>query len=399
MKRKGRHPHKALKAISLNTPIAPGRYADGNGLYLVVDPSGAKRWVLRTVVHGARRDMGLGGLATVKLTEARDKAAAYRKEAREGRDPFMLKARESAPVPTFEEAAVHVHKERAGAWKNAKHAGQWINTLKEYAFPIFGSIRVDYIDSSHVLKALSPIWLAKPETARRLRQRIGVVLNWAKAARFRAAENPVIGIGEALPKQPNDKAHHAALPYSQVPAFLGELHAFPMDEGAKLAFELLILTATRTNELLQAQWPEFDHDAGVWTIPAKRMKSGKEHRIPLAPRCMEILRRSREIGHGSAFVFPGRNTHQPLSNMVFLMALRRLGKSVTAHGFRSSFRDWAAERTHFPREVCEAALAHVVENKVEAAYRRTDLFDLRKALMEAWAAFAASGQASFLKAD
>jgi integrase len=388
LKPKGRHPHKRLKPIGISKKTKPGRYADGGGLYLVVDPSGAKRWVLRVVVHGKRRDMGLGGVLNVSLVEARDLADKYRKIARAGSDPFLEKKRED--VPTFEEAAKHVYAQRVASWRNEKHREQWLGSLKSFAFPIIGSIRVSHIDSSHVLNVLSPIWLRKPETARRVRQRIGTVLKWATAARHRSGENPVNGIEEALPDQPNNKEHHEALPYADVPTFIGELRRSKLREGSKLGLEMLILTATRTGELVSAEWLEFDLDDAVWTIPAVRMKAKKSHQVPLSPRCIEILRRAKEIGRGSKYVFPSRNPEKPLSNMVFLMGLRRMQKTFTAHGFRSSFRDWAAEKTNFPNAVCEAALAHTVKDKVEAAYLRTRFFDLRRELMNTWAGFVAT---------
>lgn len=385
MKRKGQHPHRALSAVRVNSIKAPGRYADGNGLYLLVDPSGAKRWILRTVVRGrGRTDIGLGGLSLTSLAEARDKAATLRKVARAGNDP-ILERRRAVAAPTFEEAARKVHAEHAATWKNEKHADQWINTLEEYAFPILGSRPVNLIDTPDVLKVLAAIWLTKPETARRVRQRINVVLDWAKAAGHRTGDNPVAGVAKALPKQANGVTHHAATLYAEVPAFITKLRACDAQEPVRLAFEFLILTATRTSEVLAATWAEINGE--TWTIPAARMKAKREHRVPLSPRCLAILKRAKELG-GDGFIFPGRTKGKPLSNMAFLMTLRRLGVDTTAHGFRSSFRDWTAERTNFPRDVCEMALAHTVQDKTEAAYRRGDLFDKRRELMASWAAYA-----------
>jgi integrase len=223
-----------------------------------------------------------------------------------------------------------------------------------------------------------------------VRQRIGTVLDWAKAAGFRSGDNPVAGVAKGLPKQTDRGDHHAALPYEDVPSFVQRLRGSDNGEVVRLAFEFLILTASRTSEVLEAKWSEFDLQQRVWTLPANRMKAGRTHRVPLVKRTLEILDRAKETGGGSEYVFPGRDGSKPLSNMVFLMALRRMKLDITAHGFRSSFRDWAAEQTNFPREVCEAALAHSVENKVEAAYRRGDLFRKRRELMTAWADFAAS---------
>ncbi|MDZ3835931.1 MAG: tyrosine-type recombinase/integrase [Rhodospirillales bacterium] len=363
----------------------PGRYADGNGLYLLIDHNGAKRWLLRIVVQGRRRDIGLGSCRLVTLAEARDKALEYRRIARSGGDPVAKKREAQRVVPTFEQAARIVHQEHRDAWRNSKHVAQWISSLNQYAFPTIGDLRVDHIDTPHVLKVLSPIWLEKPETARRVRQRIAAVLDWAKAHRYRSGDNPVEEVAKALPKQPDKRGHFTALPYSAVPRFLTALRASAVGEPTLLAFEFLILTAARTNEVLGATWDEVDLDAALWTVPAERMKSGRTHRVPLPSRCLEILRCAREIGAGGHFIFPGRSPTRPLSNMVFLMALRRLGVSATPHGFRSAFRDWAAEQTNTPRDVCEMALGHVIANKVEAAYNRSDLFEKRRRLMDDWA--------------
>jgi integrase len=389
-KRSGRHPEKALSAMGIKALKTPGRFADGNGLYLVVDPSGAKRWVLRTVVQGRRRDIGLGSLSLTSLSEARDEAARLRKTARSGGDPLAERRRARRTMPTFRVAAESVHKAHSVAFKNAKHRNQWLASLKADVFPVFGEQPVDQIHASDVLKALAPIWLTKPETARRLRQRIRTVFDWAKASGFRSGDNPVDGIAKVLPKQPTSRHHHAALPFVDVPGFISALRQSREGETVRLAFELMILTATRTSEILNATWDEFDLQKKVWRIPGARMKAGVEYRIPLSERAAEILNRAKTIGEGTHYVFPGRVGEKPLSNMVFLMALRRMKRDdLTAHGFRSSFRDWAAECTNSPRAVCEAALAHTVRDKTEAAYHRTDLFDRRRELMSQWALFAA----------
>ncbi len=384
---RGKHPDKALTSVQVRALKVPGRYADGNGLYLVVEPSGSKRWLLRTVVESRRRDIGLGGASLVTLAEAREKAHAYRKLARDGGDPLAERRKARATVPTFAEAAEQVHAEHKASWENPKHVQQWIRTLETYANPHFGTRRVDQIATPDVLRALAPIWLTKPETARRVRQRIGTVLNWAKAAGHRSGENPVDGVAKGLPKQGGEVEHHAALPYAEVPSFVARLRSSDSGEVARLAFEFLILTALRTSEVLGARWQEIDEAEKVWTVPADRMKKRRVHRVPLSPRASEILDRAKLLAGDSPFIFPGRSPAKPMSNMVFSMALRRMNVPVTAHGFRSSFRDWAAEETRYPREVAEAALAHVVENRVEAAYRRGDLLEKRRELMEAWATF------------
>jgi len=393
---KGMHKQKSLSAVFIRSVANAGRYGDGNGLYLIVDPSGAKRWMLRTVVMGKRSDIGLGGLSLVSLAEAREKAARMRKIARQHGDPLAERRKEQRLVPTFEQAAREVHKSHSASWKNAKHKQQWINTLTDYVFPIFGSLRVDQVHTPEVLKALSPIWLKKPETARRVRQRIKTVFDWAKASGFRSGDNPVEDISKGLPKQPNTQTHHAALPYAEIPTFIKALRKTDASKAAQLAFEFLILTATRTNEVINATWNEIDLKSKTWTIPSSRMKATREHRIPLSRCCIEILKETRKISNDSPYVFTNPVTGKPLSNMVFLMLLRRMKQDITAHGFRSSFRDWASERTNIPRDVCEAALAHSLKDKTEAAYNRTDLFDKRRELMESWAAFVTRKQADVI---
>jgi integrase len=391
-----RHPDKALNAVRVNALKEEGRYADGNGLYLVVDPSGAKRWLLRTMVHGRRRDIGLGSTRLVTLADAREQARALRRIARDGGDPLEAKRQAAKVIPTFAEAAQQVHAEHSAAWRNAKHGDQWINTLTVFAFPHIGQRRLDQIGTSDILNVLSPVWLTRPETARRVRQRLKTVFDWAKVKGFRSDGNPVEAIEKALPRQGDRRGHFAAMPYAEVPAFIRDLRQSETGEGAKLALEFLILTATRTSEVLQARWEEIDHEKKVWTIPAARMKGGREHRVPLSPRALDILTAAKALNSDDHLVFAGRSAAKPMSNMVFLMALRRMKVAVTAHGFRSAFRDWAAERTNMPREVCEAALAHVVKDKTEAAYRRGDLFEKRRDLMDTWAAYLATTSATVI---
>jgi integrase len=382
-----KHPHKALSAVRVNSLSVPGRYGDGNGLYLIVDPSGAKRWVLRTMVHGKRRDIGLGGLRLVSLAEARDKAVQYRKLAREGGDPVELRRKTQARAPTFADAAQVILQQHRAGWRNEKHAAQWLASLRLHIFPAIGDKRVDQIETADVLGVLSPIWLSKPETARRLRQRISTILNWAKAAGHRTGDNPVDGVTKGLPRQSERRTHFSAIPYSQVPSFVGELQQANTGRFARLAFEFLILTAARTNEVLKARWSEVDFERRVWAVPADRMKAGREHRVPLSPRSFVLLQTARELSYESPYIFPGQRPDAPMSNMIFLMVLRRMGATFTAHGFRSAFRDWASECTNFSREVCEMALAHSVRDKTEAAYRRGDLFTKRSELMFAWDQF------------
>ncbi len=393
MKPKGSHPQKALTAAAIRNKSAPGKYSDGSGLYLVVDPSGNKRWLLRITVRGKRRDIGLGGWPTVSLADARESATAMRLVARKGGDPLADRRKRSEAPPSFREASKQVHAEHKASWKNAKHASQWLKTLESYAFPYFADMPVNEIGTAEVLTALSPIWLTKSETARRVRQRIGTVLDWAKANGYRVQENAVRSVTKGLPKQSKSDWHHSSLPYSELPAFLPKLRAYTGSRSSVLAFEFLILTATRTNEVIRATWSEFDLERKEWIIPAERMKAKKVFRVPLPKRALEILAEAREIDRDGRFVFPGRRPGKPLSQMAFLMILRRINQAITAHGFRSTFRDWAAERTNIPREVCEAALAHTVRNRTEAAYMRTDQLEKRRKLMDAWAKFATTTKA------
>jgi integrase len=387
-KPRGRHPDKRLTAVGVRNMKTPGRYHDGNGLCLFVDDSGAKRWLLRTVVAGKRRDIGLGSVQVVGLADAREEAARLRKLARAGGDPLAERRLARVSVPTFKEAAIKVHAAHAATFRNPKHKADWLSSLEMYAFPHFGKTRVDDITAADVLTALNEIWLKRPETARRVRQRLRAVFDWAKASGFRPGDNPVDGVVRALPRHKGDKVHHTALPYADVPAFVTMLHEADATEATKLAFEFMILTATRTSEVIGARWEEIDRDARCWTIPAARIKAGREQRVPLAPRCMELLDRAAAIADGGPYVFPGRYPKRALSNTVFLMLLRRVKRDdITGHGFRSSFRDWCAERTRFPRAVAEAALAHVVKDRTEAAYLRTEFFDQRRSLMNTWAAF------------
>lgn len=367
--------------------LGPGRHGDGAGLYLVVDPSGARRWIVRVTVKGQknakgaplRTDFGLGGADVVSLNQARERALEYRRMAKSGLNPRFNAKRE---VPTFEELAGQVHIDRLPTWKNEKHGAQWLNTLRDYAFPKIGRMPVDAIGQPEVLMCLSPVWTEKHETARRLAQRIKIVLDVARSRGFREGENPVTAVKEAgvLPKVKAKVEHHDAMPWRDVPAFCAELEE--RSATAAKALQFAILTACRTSEVLGMTWDELDLDARLWTIPAARMKGGVQHRVPLTDEMLRILEPMKALG--SAFVFEGQKRHRPLSNMSMLMLLRRMGRGeFTVHGFRSSFRDWAAE-TGAPREVAEAALAHRVGSDVERAYARSDLLERRRELMAAW---------------
>lgn len=384
----GKHPRNALNPKKIAALKEPGRYADGGGLYLVVTPNGTRQWILRTVVKGRRRDMGLGSAQLVSLADARDLALKYRRIARNGGDPILERRKADMQVPTFSEAAKQVHKERLPTWKNAKHAAQWLSTLEEYAYPVLGDLPVSDIESGDVLKVLLPIWNTKEETARRVRQRIGTVLDWAAASNYRAIGNPTHAIAKALPKQKKKVVHHKALPYADVPDALKLARAADAMPSVRLGLEFLILTVSRTGEVLEATWDEVDLKKKIWTVPEGRMKSEAEHRVPLSDRCVEILAEARKLDPDSPFIFPGRSRGKPLSNMALLSFLQgTLNLDTTTHGFRASFRDWAGEQTNYPREVCERALAHSNKDRVEAAYKRTDFLEKRRALMDDWAQF------------
>ncbi|MFY1712072.1 tyrosine-type recombinase/integrase [Tritonibacter mobilis] len=368
--------------------LGPGRHGDGSGLYLVVDPSGARRWIVRVTVKGQknakgaplRTDFGLGGADVVTLPQARERALEYRRMAKSGLNPRYNAKRE---IPTFEELSRQVHIDRLPTWKNPKHGQQWLNTLRDYAFPKIGRMPVDAIGQPEVLMCLSPIWTEKHETARRLAQRIKAVLDVARASGFKEGENPVTALREleALPKVKAKVQHHDAMPWQDVPAFYAELEG--RSATAAKALQFTILTACRTSEVLDMTWDELDLEQKLWVIPAERMKCGVQHRVPLTDEMLRILKPMKALA--SAYVFEGQKRHRPLSNMSMLMLLRRMGRAeFTVHGFRSTFRDWASEVAGAPREVAEAALAHQFGSQVERAYARSDLLEQRKSLLDKW---------------
>jgi integrase len=389
-----------LTAMTAQKLKEPGRYADGGGLYLQIGPTGGKSWLFRYTRRGKAREMGLGAFNALSLADARDAAASVRQTLATGADPLeereaerkRQEAEASSGITFSECSSAYIEAHKSG-WRNEKHAAQWSATLKTYAEPVFGTLPVQAVDLEKVLKVLEPIWQTKAETAARLRGRIEAILDWAAVRGYRSADNPARWKGhldKLLP--PRSKVqrvqHHPALPYEEIGAFMAALRK--REGGAARALEFTILTASRTSEALNARWDEFDLDAKVWNIPGERMKAGKDHRVPLSEAAMAVLAKMAEVRQG-AFVFPGQKKERPLSNMVFLQLLKRMERSdLTAHGFRSTFRDWADERTAFAREVAEMALAHTIGDKVEAAYRRGDLFDKRWELMEAWAGFCAT---------
>jgi len=386
-----------LTAMAVTHARKPGLYADGAGLYLRVSRNGSKSWAFRFMLNGKPREMGLGGLTKVSLADARRKATDTRRTLSDGYDPVTLRQEEAARRATAEklttahamtfdkcaEAYISAHEI---SWRNEKHRQQWRNTLTTYVSPVFGGASVQTVDIDLVMKVIEPLWSAKTETARRVRGRIEVILDWARVRGYRSGENPARWRGNLdhlLPARSKVRAvrHHAALPHSEIGAFMQDLGK--MEGASAAALEFLILTVARTGEIIGARWPEIDLKNSIWVVPAARMKSGREHRVPLSLAAIAVIRRM--AGSKEDFVFPGRSPGTPLSNMALLMTLGRMNRgNITAHGFRSTFRDWAAECTNFPRDVVEMALAHVIEDKTEAAYRRGDLFEKRRRLMDAW---------------
>jgi integrase len=388
----------------------PGRHADGGGLFLLVKDTGKRSWLFRYNAGEKVRDMGLGaatGPNAVKLAEVREAAASLRKMVREGKDPLAerariaaeeaAKAQEGAAVAmTFKTVAeAYIETNKAG-WRNAKHRAQWASTLETYAFPKMGDLPVADVGMAHVWAVLQPIWTAKPETASRVRGRIEAVLDYARARELRDGENPARWRGHlanVLPAR-NKVArvrHHAALAWKDMGAFMIDLRA--RDATAARALEFAILTASRTGEVLGARWCEIDRKAELWTVPGERMKAGREHRVALSKAAVKVLDEMAKLrpatdADGLAFVFPGARPLRPLSQMAMLMLLRRMDRGdLTAHGFRSTFRDWIAETTAYPGDLAEMALAHTVSDKVEAAYRRGDMIEKRRRMMEDWAVF------------
>ncbi len=388
-----------LTALTVSRTKAKGLYLDSGGLYLQVSASGQRSWIFRFRIGGRKtpRDMGLGSLADVSLAEARAKAAAARKLLSDGIDPIEAKretqtraALEKASAITFEDAAQAYIDAHSPSWRNPKHREQWPNTLRDYVYPVVGGLPVAAVTVSHIVMILEPIWTRKPETASRVRGRIEAILHWATARGYRTGENPARWRGHVenlLPRRSKVQRvkHHPALPYAGIGAFMAALRE---QEGfAALALQFLILTAARTSETIGARWQEIDMNAATWTIPADRIKAGKEHRVPLSAPALAILHQMAEVREGD-LVFPGGRRLKPLSSNALIALLKRMGcTGITAHGFRSTFRDWCSEQTNYPRDVAEMALAHAIGDKVEAAYRRGDLFDKRTRLMEDWASY------------
>ena len=382
----GTHMASKLTARKVET-AKPGKYSDGGNLYLIVSETGARKWVLRFTWRGRAKEMGLGSAASVPLTDAREKAASARRKIAQGLNPIDDRKRDGG-IPTFGEMADDVRETLSAGFRNEKHKAQWKSTLETYAAPLRAK-PVDTIATDDVLAVLKPIWTTKAETASRVRGRIEKVLDAAKAKGFREGENPARWRGHLdhlLPKPSKlARGHHPAMAYEEVAGFVAELRK--REASAALALELCILTAARSGEILGMRWPEIDFDKKILTVPADRMKAGREHRVPLSSRAVTILRKLEKVKTGE-FVFAGQARNKPLSNMAMEMVLRRMKiEDATVHGFRSSFRDWAGNVSNFPREVTETALAHVIGDKAEQAYRRGDALEKRRKLMDAWSSY------------
>lgn len=370
-----------LSSRKISSLKLPGMYGDGGGLYLRVGPTLAKSWILRTMVYEKRRELGLGSVSLVSLAEARDTARSLRKIAREGGDPDTLRKKETL---TFKSAALRVHQSLLPTWRSEGHGQRWLSSLELYVFPHFGDRPIQTITTSDVLKVLTPIWTEKHDTAKRVKQRIAAIIDWAKGAGHYPHENPVNGLKKALPVVKVRPMHMAALPWRELPDLMVELGK---REGLSArTLEFLILTAARSGEARGACWSEFQ--ANVWTVPAERMKSGLKHRVPLSGEAMKILKKVE--GLDRELIFPSQKRGpdgraRPQSDVVFKALMKRMKvEGITTHGFRSAFRDWCGESAKADREVAEAALAHSFGNKVERAYARSDLFDRRRALMDSW---------------
>ena len=392
----------ALTATGISKVRKSGYYSDGGGLYLQVAPGGAKTWIFRYTRNTAdgktaRPEMGLGGIHALTLAQARVKAATYRNQVLSGTDPIAARNEgelavrlKQARTITFSESAKRYIETQKAAWKNAKHADQWRNTITTYCEPVFGHLAVADVSTDLVLRVLEPMWTTKSETASRLRGRIESLLDWAKSKGYRTGDNPAAWKGHLdtilpAPSKVKPVKHFAALPFSEMSDFMQTLRG--RDGIAARALEFCILTAVRSGELRGAVWEEIDLDGKTWTIPAARMKMKREHRVPLSNAAIAVLKGMEKMKHG-AYVFPSSRPNKPLSDMTLTAVLRRMDRDdITVHGFRSTFRDWAAERTNFAREVAEMALAHSIGDAVEAAYRRGDLFEKRRDLMQTWATY------------
>lgn len=382
MGRKPSAQRKKLTAAQVQNAKGPGKFYDENGLFLRVTAGGSKHWVQRVTLNGSQREIGLGSASVVSLAEARELARENKRLAAEGVNP-VLERKRRAGVPTFDEAVDRVFEIHRATWRNPKHAAQFLATLRTYVSPVFGTRKISEVTSADVMEALLPIWLSKAETARRLKQRIGLVMTWAVAERYRA-DDPTNGIEKALPRAKRTVRHRKALHYDEVAGCIAAVQASKASPSTKLAVEFLILAAARSGEVRLASWGEMDLERQIWTVPHQRMKGGVEHVVPLSGRALEILKAAREL-HDGDLVFPGARAGRPMSDMTMSKLIKELGFEADVHGFRTSFRTWLQERTSASFELAEKCLAHKIRNPVAAAYARSDLLAQRRTLMQRWA--------------
>ena len=373
-----------LSATAVRNLKEPGKYYDLHGLFLRIEPTGSRRWVQRVSVAGRQREIGLGSADLVTLAEARELAMSNKKLARAGGNPLAAK-QERVAIPSLIEAIDKVIELNAPTWTNAKHAAQFKSTLTNYVTHKLGRRPVNDIQAADILSVLQPIWVDKNETARRIKQRMGTVMKWAIAQGYRS-DDPTIALNQVLPKPNRKPKHRASLPYTNVADCLNIIKNSDAMLSTKLAIELLVLTATRSGEVRLANWSEIDFEARTWTIPAERMKMKEVHIIPLSDRALDVLHQAKALGD-DGLIFPGMRSGRPMSDMTMSKLVKELGYPVDIHGFRTSFRTWVQEQTNTAHEVAERALAHKTTNKVEAAYARSDLFDKRRKLMDAWASY------------
>jgi integrase len=387
-----------LTALEVRNENTPGRHPDGDGLYLLVSDTGSKSWVLRFQRRGRRRDIGLGSVKSVSLKLARERAATTRAQIEMGIDPVKERLREQG-VPLFSEAALTVWQEQAPAWKNKKHAAQWLSSLETHAFPSIGDVPVDQLDAGQVRDVLASIWLTHHETARRVRQRIGGIIDWSVAKGYRDAPLAMSVVNAGLPKMAKRERHHPAIAYARIPWFAAELQAMPQTFST-LALRFQLLTAARSGEVRQADWSQIDKIENVWRLTAEQMKVPRAHNVPLSKQALAVLDEAAALtGKRSGLIFPGMKKGKPLSDMTLGKVMKRIvpAEEGVPHGLRSSFQDWRAETTSFDRDLGELALAHAPSNKVEAAYRRGDMLEKRRPLMAAWGAYCAGDTATVVR--
>ena len=380
-----KHPNNELTALKIKKLTIPGRYADGNNLYLEVDKSGARRWTLRVTILGRRRDMGLGGISTVSLEEARELAYQYRKIARSGGDPILERQKNRGLQTTLIYCTKKVHEINLPTWKNEKFAKQWLSSLEHHVFPTIGKLPISQVTSADILRVLTPIWNTKGDTAKKIKQRLRMIIKWARAQGYFQGDDPVELAEQALPKQLKSDDHHKSLEFEKLPEMITNLRKSKISLPTKLALEFTILSACRTSEVLNAKWEEIDLTKLIWSIPSERMKGGKVHQVPLTDRMTVILNDCKKLKTNNDLLFPSEINGEALSNNTMRLALKkRLKVDATVHGMRSSFKDWASETTNFANEVSEMALAHKISNKTELAYRRRTLIEKRRHLMQKW---------------